>query len=247
MTVAIHQPHFLPWLGYLDRVRRADAFVLLDHVQFERQNYQNRVQIKTGQGPRWLTVPVLQDGRAERVADKLIDNGRDGRQRWGRKAFLTLRYSYEGAPFFRLYAPALEEILSARWQRLVDLDRRLLEFLMEALSIRKPVIMSSRLRVTGRKSELALEVCRALGADAFLGGMGASRGYLDVAAFREAGVRVLWQDFRHPRYPQRPRPETFIAGLSALDLLFNCGPESVHLLEGGSPCGLGEARLRPAA
>lgn len=58
MIVSIHQPHFLPWLGYLDRMLKADLFVLLDHVQFERQNYQNRVQIKTGQGPQWLVVPV---------------------------------------------------------------------------------------------------------------------------------------------------------------------------------------------
>src|SRR4051812_2878447 len=99
MIVAAHQPNFIPWLGYFDKMRKADLFVSVDHVQMERQSFQNRVRIKTGGGDRWITVPVVQDSRAERIMDKRVDNSRQGRFRWSRKMFLTLRYSYLAAPY----------------------------------------------------------------------------------------------------------------------------------------------------
>src|SRR5690349_20766526 len=93
MIVAIHQPHFLPWLGYLERMLKADMFILLDHVQFEKQNYQNRVMIKTREGARWITVPVFTVSQHERIMDKTIDNHNEGRGRWGRKIYQTIQYA----------------------------------------------------------------------------------------------------------------------------------------------------------
>jgi hypothetical protein len=232
MIVAIHQPHFLPWLGYMARMQQADLFVLLDHVQFERQNYQNRVLIKTGEGPRWITVPVFQNSQHEKIVDKQIDNHADGRQRWGRKVFLQMKYAYQGAPFFKRYESSLQELLDQRWEKLNDLNLALLQFLREAMDIRTPMISSSNLGVSGQKSEMVLALCKAVEADTFLGGMGGSRGYLDLSAFKTAGINVAWQGFSHPRYIQHPRPDLFTAGVSSLDLLFNCGPESCEILKG---------------
>lgn len=233
MIVAIHQPHFLPWLGYLDRMRQADLFILLDHVQFERQNYQNRVMVKTGQGPLWLTVPVFQDSQKDRIMDKRVNNQRGGRLHWGRKVSRSLAYAYKGAPYFDRYAPAFEEAFSARWDRLVELDRCLLELLRSSFGITTPLVESSKLGVSGQKTDLILGLCKSVGADTFLAGGGGTRRYLDQEALLRGGVGVRWQEFRHPRYPQFPCPETFIEGLSALDTLFNCGPESGLLLRGG--------------
>src|SRR5579885_3238047 len=95
MLIAAHQPNFMPWLGYFDKMNKADLFVSVDHVQYERQSFQSRTRVKTGEGARWITVPVIQESRDERIADKRIDNSRDGRFRWGRKMFLTLKYSYQ--------------------------------------------------------------------------------------------------------------------------------------------------------
>ena len=74
MLVAIHQPNFLPWLGYFDRMVNADLFVLLDHVQFERRNYHNRTMILLEGEARWLTVPVVQLSQKERIVEKRVDN-----------------------------------------------------------------------------------------------------------------------------------------------------------------------------
>ena len=228
MIIAIHQPHFLPWLGYLHRMAQVDAFVLLDHVQFERANYQNRTRILVDGEPRWLTVPVVQRSQKERIVDKEIDNRLEGPRHWARVQAATLRHAYRAAPYANLYLPALKEILEARWERLVDLDMAMLEVLRDAFGIRTPLVRSSELDVRGAKSELILEICRELGADCFLGGMGGSRAYLDAEAFRRAGVRVKWQDFRHPVYPQG-HSGAFAAGLSAVDLLLNRGPLGRHL------------------
>ena len=231
MIVAIHQPHYLPWLGFLDRMAKADLFILLDHVQFERRNYQNRTMILFEGAPRWLTVPVVQRSQKELIVEKAIDNGANGARPWGPAHFSTLRQAYRDAPHFGRYAPELREILGCRWERLGGLDPALLDFLRDALGISTPLMRSSELGVPGRRGELILNLCRAAGADTLLAGMGGSRGYLDHEAFAREGVRIEYQRFTHPVYAQCGGG-AFAAGLSALDMLFHCGPASRATLFG---------------
>lgn len=230
MIVTLHQPHFLPWLGYLDRMLEADLFIVLDDVQFERRGYQNRTRILCDGEARWFTVPVVQRSQLERIDEKRIDNTPSGNDRWwGPKHYQTLCYAYRKAPYFGLYAERLRELLETPHERLLDLNLRAIEFLRGALGIRTPLAKSSQIGAGGRKSELLLNLCRAVGATVFLGGMGGSREYLDVAAFEESGIEVRWQSFSHPEYAQCGA-ERFVGGLSAVDLLANCGPRSRELL-----------------
>jgi hypothetical protein len=234
MIVAIHQPHYLPWLGYLHRMAQVDVFVILDHVQFERRNYQNRSQIRLDGEARWLTVPVEQHSQKERIVDKRIDN-RDGARPWGRNHFATLRHAYRDAGYFGAYAPFLKDILERGWQRLTELDAATLGFLMDAFSIRTRVVKSSQLGVDGAKSQLILNLCRAVKADALLAGFGGSRDYLDDGEFARHGIQIRYHPFTHPTYRQCGSAP-FIAGLASLDLLFNEGPRSRAILLGETPC-----------
>ncbi len=236
MLVAIHQPTFVPWLGYFDRMLRSDLFVILDHVQFERRNYQNRALIRLEDEAKWLTVPVVQLSQKEKIIDKMVDNPEDltGSRWWGPNSFATLKYAYRKSKHFDDYAPRLREIFHARWDKLIDLNMATLEFLREALEIRTPMVRSSTLTVQGQRSELLLDICKTVGATAFHGGMGGSREYLDKAAFDEAGMGVVWQEFKHPVYPQCGEAP-FTKGLSALDVLFNCGPRSAEILRECAP------------
>ena len=211
MLVAIHQPHYLPWLGYLHRMAQADLFIVLDHVQFERGNYQNRTQVRVNGAAHWLTVPVVQRSQKERIDEKLIDT----RQDWDASHFETLRRAYGQAAV----AP-LRAIYETPWERLVDLNDAMLQFLRARFGIRTPLINSAELDVKGAKSELVLNLCLAVGADALLVGLGGSRRYLDRGAFAAAGVELVCQEFTHPVYAQRGAGP-FIPGLSALDMLFN--------------------------
>ncbi len=240
MLVAIHQPTYLPWLGYLSRMATADLFVLLDHVQFERGNYQNRTRIRIGSGisaePRWLTVPVEQRAREEPITEKRIDNRVGGMRHWSRIHYLTLRHAYREAPHVAAYAPHLKSIYDQRFERLVDLNAALLEFLRQAFAIRTPLVWSSTLGAQGTKSDLVLDICRRVGARALLVGLGGSRAYLDREAFARAGIGLVLQEFEHPVYPQcGSAPGAFTAGLSAIDLLLNCGPDARRVLDSAVP------------
>lgn len=230
MLVAIHQPHFIPWLGYLQRMAQVDAFIVLDHVQFERRNYQNRSQICLDGQARWLTVPVVQRSQKERIIDKEVDN-RDPARAWGPNHFATLRHAYREAGFFSTYAGDFRKLLEARWQRLVELDLAMIEVLREAFGIRTPLLRSSQLNVDGAKSQLILNLCKAVGARALLAGFGGSRGYLGAEEFAREGIQIRWHQFTHPVYKQCG-PAPFIPGLAAVDLLFNAGPASRAILMG---------------
>lgn len=241
MIVAIHQPHFLPWLGYLHRMASVDLFVLLDHVQFERRNYQNRTMIRVNGEARWLTVPVVQRSQKERIVDKEVDNRVGGAKGWAAANFATLRHAYSRAAFFTDHAPAFERLFAQRWERLVDINQAGLDLLRDAFGIDTPLARSSELAVEGTRGNLLLSICRAVGARTLLAGMGGSRSYLDVAAFAHSGIQVVFHDWIHPQYRQCG-PGEFMRGLSAIDLLFNSGPRSRAVLLGNS-----ESRSQPAS
>ena len=229
MIIAIHQPHFLPWLGYLHRMAQVDAFVLLDHVQFERRNYQNRTMIRMNDEARWLTVPVIQHSQKERIVDKQVDNRLDGPKWWSSTHFATLRHVYREAGFFGAYAPRFKQLFETRFDKLVDLNQAGLDLLREAFGIRTPLVKTSALAVEGARGDLILNICRALGADTLMVGFGGSRGYLDAEAFARAGVGITYHQFTHPEHAQCGAAP-FLRGLSALDMLFHCGPRSGELL-----------------
>ena len=240
MMIAIHQPHYLPWLGYLHRMAQVDAFVLLDHVQFERRNYQNRTMIRMNDEARWLTVPVIQNSQKERIVEKQCDNRLESAGKWWSHAHLaSLRHSYRTAAFYETYAPQLKTLLEARYEKLVDLNQAGLDLLRGAFGITTPLIRSSELAVEGARGDLVLNICKAVGADTLMVGFGGSRGYLDVDAFKRAGVAITYHQFTHPEYPQIGNA-AFLRGLSAVDMLLNCGPKSRELL-------LGQPELAKAA
>ena len=233
MIIAIHQPHYLPWLGYLHRMAQVDAFVLLDHVQFERRNYQNRTMVRMNDEARWLTVPVIQHSQKERIVDKEVDNRLEAAGKWWSPThFATLRHAYREAGFFAAYQAQFKQLFETRFEKLVDLNQAGLDLLREAFAITTPLVKSSELAVEGARGDLVLNICRALGADTLMVGFGGSRGYLDVDAFKRAGVAVTYHQFTHPEYPQCATKEgaPFLRGLSAVDMLLNCGPRSRELL-----------------
>lgn len=237
MIVGAHQPHYLPWLGYLDKLARSDVFVVMDDLQFEKENFQNRNRVKLNHGPHWLTVPLLRGSQTDLLLDKRIDNtGRGGRHHWQHRHWRTLITHYGNAPYFAHYAAALEDVYVRRWDSLVDLDLHMLDLARTWLRITRPIVRASSLGLRGQKTERILDMCRALGARAYLSGKGGSTSYLDLAAFERAGVSVVWQDFHHPQYPQRYAGRGFASHLGFLDLLFNCGPDATAILwtAGGS-------------
>src|SRR5690606_28489385 len=121
-----HQPAYLPWLGYLDKLARADVFVVMDDLQYEAQNFQNRNRVKFNDGARWLVVPLERGPREERICDKRIHEAPSPRERWRHKHWTALKIHYGRTPFFARYADELEDVYARPWERLVDLDLHIL-------------------------------------------------------------------------------------------------------------------------
>ncbi len=225
MLLSIHQPAYLPWLGYCARIAESDRHIVLDNVQYERRSFINRNKVRTAAGWCWLTVPVRTKGgyAVQRIDEVEIDNSVD----WRRRHWATLRHSYGRAPCFAEHAAFFESFYAQPWTRLLDVCRATTDYLMAALNIEVPRLPASSLPVTGYKSDLILNLCQHVGATTYLSGA-LGRNYIDQAAFAAAAVEVRFQDYRHPEYPQVQGG--FEPYMSAVDLLFNCGPAAREIL-----------------
>ena len=225
MKVAIHQPQYLPWLGYLDKLDSADVFILLDTVQFKKHEWQNRNRIRTKEGSQWLTVPII-DRFPERIDRVEVNPHSD----WQRKHCQALRLHYGKSPHWEPLGPTLLALLGRLWPRLCELNVAILEALCNHLGLTTPRILASTLTAREEPTDRLVDLCRATGGTEYLAGQGGS-GYMDMARFAEAGIAVSAQAYRHPEYPQRYAP--FVSHLSVLDLIFNCGPLSLEILRSG--------------
>ena len=234
MIVAAHQPHYMPWLGYLDKVAKADLFVVMDDLQFEAQNYQNRQRLKLAEGPAWLTVPLARGSQSDLILDKKIAASESPKQHWQHRHWNTIVTNYGRAPYFEKYADELHEVYTREWTDLLELDLHMLSLAQRWLDIDTPLVRSSQLGLQGLKTDRLIDLCRKLGARCYLTGAGGSTGYLDAEKMGRSGVGVIWQEFAHPVYSQRYSKVGFASHLGFLDLVFNCGPESRQLLFGAS-------------
>lgn len=233
MRVVILQPGYLPWLGFFDQMAAADIFVYYDDVQYDKHGWRNRNRIKTTSGPQWLSVPVRWKGLGwPSIKEVTIDN----RSSWARKHRQSLKTNYSKARFFDYLFPDLERLLLQEWRWLLELDVAATAVLLNKLGLKRNILFASDLDVVGEKSERLLNICLALGAKTYLSGA-AARDYLDISLFQRHGLQVEFQDYRHPVYPQLFGD--FVSHLSVVDLIFNCGPQSLAILTNSS------ARPRP--
>ena len=215
----------MPWLGFFEKLLRADVFVVLDDVQFSKGDFQNRNRVKGQGGALWLTVPV-----AHRFGPKINEVETAG-DAWRAKHWKTLRSCYARAAHFEEFAGRFEELYARPWAKLSELNVEAIRMLARAFGVEKEFVFSSALGAGGQKSELVLNICKAVGATRYYSGR-AGGTYLDAGAFRRAGVGIVVQEFEHPVYEQLfVKEQGFVPNLSATDLLFNCGAEGLGLLK----------------
>jgi hypothetical protein len=226
-VVTIHQPNFMPWLGFFHKMAQADAFILLDNVPFTKNSFQNRVKIKSAQGEQWLTVPVLTKGRFGQLTCEVLFNDDI---RWRRAHLSALRTNYRRALHYEEVLTWLEPLYRDTFTHLVTFNQALIEAIRHQLGLSVELLVASSMGVEGTGAELLLRLAQAVGGDVYLSGP-SGRDYLDTAIFEEAGIEIRFQEFHHPTYPQLYGD--FIPGLSIVDLLMNvCPSEAVTYLQG---------------
>lgn len=215
-TVAIHQPNYLPWIGYFHKIHRSDAFVFLDDVEYTSGSWMNRNKIKTPDGWTWITVPVTES--SGRIHDVTIATHED----WRSEHWKTFQHNYGGAEHFEEWEDFLRSVYDREWTNLYELNRHLLEGICERVGIDYQFVEASTLDVEATETERLVEICEATDADRYLSGQGA-KGYTDESLFDDAGIDLNYQSFDHPTY--RQRFGEFVPNLSFVDLLLNEGAD----------------------
>jgi hypothetical protein len=227
--VAIHQPNFFPWLGYFDKIARADVFVLLDNVQFSKTggNWSNRVRLIVNGEAAWVTVPVIRNYHGVREIREMRIDESSG---WRRKFLQNVRTNYARAAAFDAVFPFVERLVHTETDLLSEFNVTVIRAICGELQLPlAKLVLGSSLQAEGRATELLISMVRSVGGTAYLCGGGAG-GYQDDQAFSAAGLRLVYQEFAHPSYEQRL--PAFVPGLSIVDALMHCGFDGVRALLG---------------
>lgn len=224
MIIGIHQPNYLPYLGFFDKMKKSDIFVIYDNAQFEKGEFQNRNRIRIYHGWKWLTVPV--EKKHVPINEIRIKNEVSTWKgvKWADAHFNDIRDNYKDTPYYSLYEEEIKRIYEKRYDKLVDLNMELINFLKRAFDIDVEIVFSSEFGFTSKSTERLVEIVEALDGDVYLSGP-KGRDYLDVSPFEKKVIKVMFQDFKHPVYKQRYKG--FIVNMSAIDALFNtrCFPK----------------------
>ena len=224
MIVSIHQPQYLPWLGFFNKWQCADLFVILDHVQYQKNGLQNRTQIKSPPSWVWLTVPVSYNYPSPIYKVKIsFSIG------WQEKHKQLIYQNYKQAPYFNKFSKYFDIIFKQKWKQLIDLQVETMKIVANLLSIDTPVIRSTDLSLKKTKTDLLIEICQKVGADQYLSGMGGKK-YMDEDKISQSGIKVVYQNYQHPIYNQQYPQINFQPYMSIIDLLFNYGESSKKIL-----------------
>lgn len=215
-VIGIHQPGYLPWLGFFKKMLNSDIFVYFDDVSFVKNNYYNRNLIRTNSGPLQLTIPVRMETESK-INDVKIDTS----QNWQIKHKKSILLNYSKTKYFKNYSNFIEELYGEKMEKIIDINIEIIEFLKKEFNIKAKTIFSSELNVTGTASERILEICKLLDGEKYITGTAWAKKFLNVEGFKKNDISVEFQEFVHPEYKQPGN--NFISNMTAFDLLFNEG------------------------
>lgn len=212
---AVRPPEYWPSPLMIALADAADRLVLGDTLQYSRQSYQNRTRLRTPDGWQWITIPLKGGQHGRPIGEVEIRH----RHAWMGKHWRALHFNYRRTPYFEFYEPRLRPFFEESWGTLGDLTCRSVEVIADVLGITTPIERASQIGDAPATVPAILEAC---GSDRLLTGS-------DTAGIDEAfapDVRVL----RLGPMQYRQNFDGFEAGMSALDLLFNYGPESLSMI-----------------
>ena len=225
MVVSIHQPNYIPWLGFFNKILLSDTYVVFDDVQFPRgKDYANRNQIKTNNGKMWLTVPVI--GKSDLKPWNQIEINKNG---WVNKHLSNIESFYKKTPYFNEYYPEIKNIYLKDHNLLIDLTLDLIKHFLKILDKEVKIVLSSDIKTDLKGLDKILYILKNLNTTKYISGDGdGSKRYIDEKLFSDQGIELVWQNYKHPIYKQQFNE--FIPYMSILDLLFNEGPNSKNII-----------------
>jgi hypothetical protein len=227
MIVTIHQPDFMPYLGFFHKMALADKMVLLDTVQFKKNNFQNRNRINIAGNPAWLSLPIEKSPLSTKIKDIRINT----KVLNSEKHLKTISQNYSKYPYFTELFAFIERIYLNKHQFLSAFNTEFLFGIRDLLGIKTEILLASELGLSGKMNGgtgVTLEISELLDADIYISGSG-GKDYMKTEEFEKKDIRVYFQEYKHPEYTQL-NTKQFVPYLSIIDLYFNCGPESLKIL-----------------
>lgn len=223
--IAILQSNYIPWKGYFDLINMVDEFIIFDQVQYTKNDWRNRNQIKTKQGIQWLTIPVRHKESDQKIVDTKVSD-----LKWNTKHWRTIQQSYSKAPYFKEYKDIFEEFyLNNTEEYLSQINFQLIKIINQILGIKTVIKWSSDFDLVEGQTEKLLGICKQAGADIYLSGP-AAKDYFDEKLADQEGIQVEWMDYSgYPEYNQLHEP--FEHGVTILDLIFNEGPNATKYMK----------------
>ena len=218
--IGIHQPNYLPYFGFFDKMAKSDIFVLYNDAQFEKGGFQHRNRIRIYHGSKWLTVPV--EKKKLPLNEIRIKNETTTWKgvNWAKNHFDNIRDNYKNTLYYSEYEENIRRIYEKRYDKLVDLNLELINFLKDAFEIETKIVFSSDLKSTSKATDRLIEIVERLDGNVYLSGTG-GRDYLNVSNFEKKCINLEFQNFKHPVYKQQYNG--FIPNMAAIDILFNVG------------------------
>jgi len=218
--IFISQSNYIPWIGYFDAINSADEFVILDNVQYTKNDWRNRNRINTPDGVKWLSVPVYTKGYfPQKINEAKICNGY-----WAKKHLKALQFNYSKATYFKEYFPLFEKFYLAKsYTHLSELNNDSILLLCKLLNIQTKITRAETYGWEGKnKTEAIINICKKAEAETYLSGS-AAKSYLNENLFEQENIKLEYIQYDYHKH----FPEQFSVkqqNLSVLDLLFNKGP-----------------------
>ena len=226
--VAIHQPNFFPWLGYFDKIGRADKFIFFDSVQFPKKGgiWSNRVKLLIGGEARWVTAAIDRNYTGTR---QICEMHFLSENPWRQKMLKSLEANYKRHLFYTETMALIEPLVLNEESNIAEHNIHAVTEIAKQMGIDTgKMTRSSEYKTSSSSNELLCELTLRIGGDVYMCGGGAD-GYQDESVFERHGMKLLYQNFSHPVYTQRGQAE-FVPGLSVIDAAMNLGWDSVRKL-----------------
>ena len=229
MKVSILQPHYFPYLGYFNLIKKSEIFIFLDDVDYIKREWKNRNKIRLnniGIETSWISIPIAKKYHKNcKINNVKLD--KDDLINFEKQHMNKLKNSYLKSQNFELMSQIFKSVMSMENKNLSDLNINSIQSLFKLLKINTKIYKSSDLNVEGSKTEKLLNICKKLKASVYIAN-NKSKNYLDEKRFLEQKIDLQYQNYDHPTYEQfyDGKKLDFVPFLSILDLISNQGEDS---------------------
>lgn len=213
---SIHQPDFIPYFGFFNKINKSDIYVVMDNVQLSKSGWTHRDKIKTNKEVSWITIPIKNIKKKQLIKDCLIDHDIN----WKKKHINMISENYKNSKFINEGIEIINDLYKLNTNYLFEFNFNIINKLFEIFKINVDIKLLSQINVDGDKSELLIKILKKINSNLYLSGDGA-KNFIDIDLFRYNNIEIIFNNFKHPIYEQING--NFVKNLSILDIILNCG------------------------